>query len=138
MELKVLPSECSCYLCTFMCHYPCCGTPEDVEALMDAGYAHRLMYDDFDSGESIIKPALKGFEAKRSPPETGSQKGCTFWKNEKCELHSLGLKPSGGKLAHHDASMDDMIEVTNFIADSWKSKKAVEIIARWKKIHAYN
>jgi hypothetical protein len=72
-----------------------------MEALIEAGFGNRLMYDDFPDGEDMLKPALKGHEGKKAPWETSSARGCTFWKKGLCELHVLGLKPIQGKLAHH-------------------------------------
>lgn len=33
---------CSCDKCKNMCEVPCIGTPKDIEAIIDAGYADRL------------------------------------------------------------------------------------------------
>lgn len=138
MKLTVLVSECDCEKCSSMCHAPCCGTPDDMEALMDAGYGNRLMYDGLIGGEKMLKPALKGYEGKDTPWETASVEGCTFWKEGKCELHSLGLKPSLGKLAIHDQSKEDQWQVSEFIEESWRDKKAKKTIKRWKEINESN
>lgn len=135
MKLKVAISECDCEKCSLMCHAPCCGTVEDMEALMDAGYGNRLMYDDWPDGEKLLKPSLKGYEGQMAPWETRSEEGCTFWKDGKCELHSLGLKPAQGKLTIHNQSEEEIEEVCDYLEDSWRKKKAVKTIERWKKIN---
>lgn len=33
---------CTCDKCKNMCKVPCIGTPKDIEAIIDAGYADRL------------------------------------------------------------------------------------------------
>lgn len=33
---------CTCDKCKNMCKIPCIGTPKDIEAIIDAGYADRL------------------------------------------------------------------------------------------------
>lgn len=33
---------CTCDKCKNMCEVPCIGTPKDIEAIIDAGYADRL------------------------------------------------------------------------------------------------
>lgn len=33
---------CTCDICKNMCEVPCIGTPKDIEAIIDAGYADRL------------------------------------------------------------------------------------------------
>lgn len=135
MKLKVKATECDCEKCSFMCHAPCCGTPDDMEALMDAGYGNRLMYDGLPGGEKMVKPALRGFEGQDSPWQTSSVNGCTFWRDGRCELHSSGLKPSQGKLAIHDQKESDRTEVCEFIERSWRAKKAEKTIKRWEKLN---
>ena len=132
-KLSVVESECDCDKCSFMCHGPCCGTPEDMKKLIEHGYAKRLSCDDWEPKPYILKPSLKGYEGKTQPWETHSLKGCTFWKDGKCELHALGLKPTQGKLAHHEETEEQRLEIQNFIIKSWKGEKAKEVIKLWKE-----
>lgn len=132
-KLNILPSECDCGKCSSMCHSPCCGTPEDIEILIKAGYAKRLMFDDLPGGEDLIKPALKGYEGQKSPWDISSSKGCTFWNDGKCELHNLGLKPTQGKLCHHSLNDIENYQISDFINESWERKKGLEVIELWKK-----
>ena len=117
-----------------MCHAPCCGTPEDFKKLIDAGYAERLMYDNLPGGSHMLKPSLKGYEGKMSPWHVLSSDGCTFWVNGLCELHSTGLKPTSGKLAHHSLSEQKYKQTEEYVNDSWGDRKGTEVIERWKKI----
>lgn len=135
MKLKILTTECDCEKCSFMCHAPCCGTPNDMKLLIEAGYGKRLMYDDLPGGEAMLKPALKGYEGRRSPWEVSSKQGCTFWKEKKCELHSLGLKPIQGKLAHHSLNKSENDEIGDYINESWEDEKGNEVIEKWRKIN---
>ena len=133
MKLNILPSECDCEICSIMCHAPCCGTLEDIDRLIEAGFADRLMYDDYPGiVDEIIKPALKNYEGQRAPWETNTLNGCTFWKDGKCELHDLGLKPIQGKLAHHDNSEDEIYAIEEMLVDSWTGKGVEAIIQKWK------
>jgi hypothetical protein len=134
-KLTVLPTECDCEKCSLMCHAPCCGTPDDMEILMNTGYGNRLIYDGLPGGEKMLKPAVKGYEGKNSPWQTFSKEGCTFWKEKKCELHSLGLKPTQGKLVIHDQTEEDQHDIAEFIEDSWRTEKAKKTIKRWKEIN---
>lgn len=135
-------TECSCEKCQSMCHAPCCGSVEDFEKLIESGYADRLMYDDIDdisNSGKMLKPALKGYEGKKTPWETSSKKGCTFWKKGKCELHNLGLKPIQGKLAIHNGN--DGIYSNEYAALSkkdWESPRGISLIEKWKKLVNYN
>jgi len=139
MKLKVQISECDCERCSSMCHAPCCGTPDDMEKLIEAGYGERLMYDDWPGGPFIIKPALKGYEGEGAPWGTFSMQGCTFWKNGKCELHESGLKPIQGKLAYHGHTEIEQNEIEEFIKESWDDQKnAKKVIKQWKKLNNWN
>jgi len=138
MKLTVKVSECSCEKCSKMCHAPCCGTPDDMQKLIDAGYGERLMYDDLPGGEYMIKPALKGFEGEGAPWEVASKAGCTFWKDGKCELHESGLKPLQGKLALHGQSEKEIDQVGDFINEAWQDeKKTNKVIKKWKKLNKW-
>jgi len=133
-------SECSCDRCQRMCHAPCCGSVEDMEKIMDAGYAKRLMFDDLPSirdGGDFLKPALKGYEGERAPWHTESLHGCTFWKGGKCELHKRGLKPIQGKIAHHNGSKASGEEYAAISKADWESERGLACIYRWKKEVGY-
>jgi len=100
---------------------------------MDAGFASRLMFDDWPFGADMLKPAMKGSEGERAPWEVKTEEGCTFWKDGKCELHQSGLKPIQGKLAHHANTRAQIGEIEGLIRSSWDSDEATEVIERWKK-----
>lgn len=132
--MNVLPSEseCDCVKCSEMCHAPCCGTIRDIVKLIEAGYADRLMLDDWPGDTDLIKPALKGHEARTAPWSTLTKKGCTFWKEGKCELHESGLKPTQGKLAHHGNNKDQVKAIEDFIRSDWNKDEALMLIEAWK------
>jgi len=126
-------SECSCERCQRMCHTPCTGTPEDIEAIMEAGYGDRLCLDDWPGEVPDIHPALKGYESQNAPYHTQSKIGCTFWKEGKCELHDKGLKPLGGKYAHHDLPEEECDKITPYSQKIWNTEKGKSVVSEWKK-----
>lgn len=137
-KLKVLPTECDCERCSQMCQAPCCPTPDEVIALMEAGYGHRLMLDDWPGQADIIKPALKGHEGKKAPWEVRTLAGCTFWTVDgKCALHGTGLKPLQGRLAHHDHTEEEYNSIAEIIGESWETEEADKVIEEWKEILKY-
>lgn len=98
------PMPCKCQQCKLQCSTPCLGTPSDIQAIMDAGYADRLTECDWAVGRlSGLCTADIAIVAPRM--ENGA---CTFFRDGLCELHGLGLKPTEGKLSHHS------ITATNF------------------------
>ena len=132
--LGILPSNCDCEKCSSMCKGPCCGTPDDFNRLMDAGYANRLMLDDWPDGAVMLKPALKGYEGETAPWETRTEEGCTFWHNGKCQLHDLDLKPLQGKLSHHSQTWDEMSALCEMMNDAWTAEESTQVIERWKDL----
>lgn len=137
MTLNVLPTNCDCNKCSMMCRAPCCGTPEDVLNLINAGHANRLSLDDWPGDVALIKPALKMYEGEKAPWNTNSAAGCTFWKNGLCELHESGLKPAQGKLANHANTDEQIAEICQMIRDSWEEPLAKKVIKQWKKAVGY-
>lgn len=95
--------DCACPECVAMCaHSTCLPTPDEALALIDAGYAHRLATYRFwpdRTNMAVVGPAPGGLEGARDLMHT--QRRCTFFDGQHCELHACGLKPLEGRLAHH-------------------------------------
>lgn len=69
---------CTCDKCKNMCKVPCIGTPKDIEAIIDAGYADRLKETMWMVGYLAVKDGR-----------------CVFRRPDGlCELHDCGLKPT--------------------------------------------
>lgn len=140
-KLNIQPTECACENCQMMCRAPCCGSVEDFEKIIDAGYADKLMFDNLPSvfdGGYLLKPALKGHEAQQSPWATFSEDGCTFWNaDRRCDLHELGLKPTQGKIAIHNNPVNYYDQFAQISKEDWESTRGKELIKRWKKLVGY-
>lgn len=138
-KLQLQPSNCDCDQCKRMCHAPCCGSVEDFEKLIDAGYGDRLMFDDLPStvdGGDLLKPALKDHEGQKAPWQTRTLRGCTFWnENGHCELHDLGLKPTQARLVQHGEDGFDVEKYAAISKEDWESPRGLAVIERWKKIN---
>ncbi len=121
----------ACPNCTYgirMCHHtPCMGTVDDIERLIDAGYAKNLMIDwwmggrtadkaaetlttspskkkvltgennPFDHDITYLVPAVIGYEGKKC--SLGRTGTCNLLVNNQCSLHDKGLKPIQGQFA---------------------------------------
>lgn len=130
--------ECNCAICVKMCHAPCCGLVIEIEELIKRGFGDRLMLDDYETDEIddfpfiFIKPALKGYESRRGPYSLASIEGCTFWKNNKCELHDKNLKPFQGRIASHKLPFSDIQKIEKMLAIDWKTKEAKNLIKKFK------
>jgi hypothetical protein len=139
-------TECSCKRCRAMCHRPCWGTPSDIKRLIEAGHGDKLCLENHcgtnkDGNIWFLAPALKGYEGKVAPIMPGSYKGCTFWHYGKCTLHNKGLKPLGGKLAHHDSpdnarNLEGHEQVGAEITELWNNEESQKIVDAFCKEHA--
>jgi hypothetical protein len=142
-ELKGLPqTECKCEKCQSYCNYrPCWGTVEEIEKLINAGYANRLMLDFYSNknidNSLIIVPALKGYEGKKTPFNPIGI--CTFY-NEitgLCEIHDL--KPIEGKISNHDDKKElKTLDVHAILIEDWLTLEGKSLIERWQEITGCN
>lgn len=81
---------CTCDKCKNMCKVPCIGTPKDIEAIIDAGYADRLKETMWMVGYLAVKEKPI---AMIQPTEKDGW--CAFRQPDGlCELHDRGLKPT--------------------------------------------
>lgn len=142
-KLKTLKeTECACERCSNMCTRPCWGTPKEINKLINLGYGDRLMLDFWGgSGKckdiEILCGAIKGREGRKSGFWPRDQKGCTFWNDGLCDLHSKKLKPIEGRLANCETveTEDDDGEpsVHEEVAKLWNTEYARKVVAKWKK-----
>ena len=138
LPLQEIPIyECECYECKQYCKQrPCWGTPEDIQKLINAGYANRLMLDWWAGEDSdyndivLIVPAIKGAEGEVCPYDPRGT--CTFFTdNELCEIHKI--KPLEGKTSHHTSS-NKLYRTHEKIAMSWDSEKGRRVVEKWRDL----
>lgn len=131
---------CTCDKCKNMCKVPCIGTPKDIEAIIDAGYADRLK-------ETMC---MVGYLAVKEKPiamiqPTEKDGWCAFRQPDGlCELHDRGLKPTEGVLASCKVVEEDDIptyetSVLRAVAHEWVKVENFATIMRvvFKYLH-YN
>lgn len=115
------PVECKCQQCKNQCTVtPCLPTPEDVQALVDAGYKHRLADTIWAAG--VIMGLTDRYILMVAPIYDRSKGACTFFTNGLCELHEKGLKPTEGRLSHHTttaANFDPKRSLSWAVAKEW-------------------
>jgi len=98
------PSSCKCKACKAQCeHTPCIGTPEDMERIMKAGFAHRLVITEWATGKALgaIDRSVWMISPRKMNDDPYTPAPCSFYENGLCILHEKGLKPSEGRLTHH-------------------------------------
>lgn len=134
-------SVCSCEACVQMCRRrPCWGTPEDIQRLIDAGFARSLMRDWWEGGVNteassidVIAPAIVGYEGHSAP--SWPDGACTFLTPDGlCSLHDRGLKPTEGRVAHHTTLADGPHpDLHRMVAALWESDEGRAVAANWHR-----
>jgi hypothetical protein len=128
IEKSFPETSCTCAKCVSMCyHVPCWPTPEEVDRITKAGFGGRLVkiQNDYytDYPVFLLTPATVGNEGKPTDSRFADSRfgKCTFLKNDRCELHNLGLKPLEGRTATHETSKDSD-PVRKYILSLWAEK----------------
>lgn len=124
--------SCNCEKCKQMCQRtPCLGTPHDILALIEAGYIDKVCYTEWAAGMVLghTRRPIPMVQLK----STGSKVDgcCICYHDGKCELHENGLKPTEGKLSHHDVSERELLPQYNLtfqVASEWMKEENFPII----------
>lgn len=112
--------SCTCEHCKNMCRAPCIGTPKDIEAIIDAGYAYKLKETKW-----MVGKIMAGEEPIDMIQPTVVGGWCAFRRADgMCELHGLNLKPTEGVLASCKVLEEDNIptyetSVLRAVAHEW-------------------
>lgn len=122
------PVSCNCDICQAQCRRsPCLGTPQDIWALIKAGYRDKLSFTLWEVGYVLGKI---DFGIPMVQPKQTAH-GCIFFKDGLCELHDLGLKPTEGKLSYHTLGIDNLefsMTLSWNVAKEWMNKENAKVI----------
>lgn len=123
------PTNCKCQKCKQQCHTPCLGTPQDIERLIESGYADRLAVTVWGAGMimGVINRPVYMVQAK------AGEEWCTFFQNGLCELHDLGLKPTEGRLSSHAIKIENFKPKKSIswnVAKEWLDSKNKDVVMR--------
>lgn len=131
---KYPPSPpCSCEVCKRYCKRPGWWTVEEARCAMEAGYANRMMLEmapELTFG--VLSPAFKGCETRFAYNEFASQ-GCTFFVEDKCELHATGHQPLECRFCHHDrVGMGPRCHTD--IERDWNTEAGRSLVVTWSRL----
>ncbi len=110
---------------------PCLGTPQDILAIINAGYIDKVCYTEWAAGMffgHITRPIVMVQIKSKGNGEDGE---CVFFHDGKCDLHESGLKPTEGRLAHHDVSVLELRKEYNLayqVAIEWTKEENLDVI----------
>ena len=100
---KYPPSEpCTCSICLSYCARPGWWTVKEAARAIEAGLGHRMMLEiapELTFG--VLSPAFKGCERSFATNQC-AKNGCTFLKENRCELYGTGHQPLECRFCHHD------------------------------------
>jgi hypothetical protein len=131
---KYTPSQpCSCDICLSYCQRPGWWTVEQATRAIDAGYAGRMMLEiSPELTFGVLSPAFKGNEGNIAL-QIFARRGCTFLKENLCQLFGTGLQPLECRFCHH-SRLGLGRKCHSDIEKDWHSKKGQKLIIRWNEI----
>ena len=126
------PISCNCEKCKQMCQRtPCLGTPQDILAIIEAGYVDKVCYTEWAAG-IVLGHTTKPVTMVQIKTKDGNRDGsCVFYNDGQCDLHESGLKPTEGKLSHHEVSVIELrpeYNLTYQVAIEWTKIENNEVI----------
>ena len=123
-------APCSCAVCVSYCRRPGWWTVEGAEAALQAGYGNRMMLE-MGAGNAfaVLSPAFRGNEAAFAAKAFSNQ-GCTFLKNDRCELYGTGHQPLECRFCHHDRPGQGT-RCHNDIEKQWNSAAGRALVVQW-------
>lgn len=128
---KYPPSKpCGCEVCLNYCKRPGWWTVQEATKAIEAGYANRMMLEispEFKFG--VLSPAFKGNEANIAM-QIFAEKGCSFLKDNLCELHGTGFQPLECRFCHHDR-IGLGKKCHNDIENDWNRAEGQKLVIKW-------
>ena len=134
LEIKYPASEpCSCDICLTYCNRPGWWTVEQATRAIASGYADRIMLElSPELTFGVLSPAFKGNEGNIAL-QVFARQGCTFLKENLCELFGTGLQPLECRFCHHTRrGLGKKCHAA--IEKDWQSRKGQQLIIKWNEI----
>lgn len=115
-------TACACDTCKNMCKIqPCIGTPKDIAKLILAGHGEKIAKTTWMVG---VLTGTTAVPTDMYQIMANDDNSCPFLdENDLCKLHDVDLKPTEGRLSHHDDAetfTGDFKDTVNYkVAMSW-------------------
>jgi hypothetical protein len=128
---KYSPSEaCSCDICVSYCKRPGWWTVEEAKKALEKGLGHRMMLEiSPEQTFGVLSPAFKGNEGAYAL-QLFAYNGCTFLKNNLCDLYGTGLQPLECRFCHHDRTGEG-IKCHLDIEKDWNTPAGHYLVKFW-------
>ena len=133
LKEKYPPSDpCTCEVCIGFCARPGWWTVAEADRAIKAGYGSRMMLEvapELTFG--VLSPAFHGSEQAFAENRYSSS-GCTFLKNERCELFGTGHQPLECRFCHHDRrGLGPQCHAD--LEKDWNTPQGHALVVRWSK-----
>ena len=134
LEKRYPPSQpCSCEICLSYCRRPGWWSVEQAGRALAAGHADRMMLEiSPERTFGVLSPAFKGNEGNLALQFFADQ-GCTFLKDNLCELFGTGLQPLECRFCHH-SRLGLGPECHAALEKDWHSPEGQRLVLRWNEI----
>ena len=108
-------------------------TVKEAGRALKAGLARHMMLEmSPDRSFGVLSPAFKGCEGFLAL-ENYSSKGCTFLKNNLCELYGTGFQPLECRFCHHERQGLGPKCHADLEVD-WHTPAGQALVERWSKL----
>jgi len=133
-EMNYPPSPpCNCEICRSYCQRPGWWTITQAYQAIEAGYARRMMLEmspDYSYG--VLAPAFRGCEGKFAT-NFFAKRGCTFFTDGNCEIHSTGFLPLECAFCHHTRKGQGEICHAD-IGKQWNTPAGQTLVVLWSNL----
>ena len=131
LHKKYPPSEpCSCDICRKYCIRPGWWTVGEAKKTIEAGFADKMMLElSPELTFGVLSPAFRGNEGNVAV-QLFADRGCTFLKNDLCELFGTDLRPLECRFCHHSRCNSGQ-HCHNDIEKDWNGKAGQRLIISW-------
>jgi hypothetical protein len=129
-------SPCTCEVCRGYCARPGWWTVSQAANAIQAGYAGRMMLEmSPDRAFGVLAPAFKGCEGQFSL-QRYARRGCTFLKDDLCELFGTGFQPLECRFCHHDRPSQGP-QCHADLEKDWHTPTGASLVVQWSKLTGF-
>ncbi len=134
---KYPPSEpCTCATCVAYCLRPGWWTVKEASRAIEAGHASRMMLElPSDRSFGVLSPAFKGCEGMFATNLYASN-GCTFLRDNRCELFNTGHQPLECRFCHHErAGLGPKCHAD--LERDWNTPRGQALVETWGRLTGF-
>jgi hypothetical protein len=115
------------------CQRPGWWTVAEATRAINAGYANRMMLEmSPELTFGVLAPAFRGNEGNLAL-QIFARQGCTFFKNNLCELFGTGLQPLECRFCHHTRrGLGEKCHLD--IEKDWYTQAGQRLVISWGKL----